>query len=169
MTTTAKDNVSVGLNSGTREYVISPQMVQDYTNAIQEHHPWYSASSPFGGSVAPALIRHSETYVDRRWYLPNPHGNLHAKQDWELYAPIMIGEHVTAHSVVIDRYLRRGRDYVVNEILLIGADGRVRARSRTHQSFLLDTAVTGEVVGKEREKEAGRRFVVGQGNSLEIL
>src|SRR5262249_28362525 len=109
------------------------------------------------------------TYVDRRWYLPNLHGNLHAKQDWELYAPIMIGEHITAHSVVIDRYIKRGRDYVVNEILLIGADGRVRARSRTHQSVLLDTAVTGEVVGKEREKETGRRFMVGQGNSLEIL
>jgi acyl dehydratase len=169
MSAAAKDHVYVGLNSGRREYVISPQLVQTYAETVREYHPWYTSTSPFGGPVAPALIRHSETYVDRRWYLPNLHGNLHAKQEWELFAPIMVGERITTHSVVIDRYIKRGRDYVVNEILLIGHDGRLCARSRTHQSFLLDLSVTGEVFGKEREKQAGRRFEVGQGVVLETL
>jgi acyl dehydratase len=169
MATSPKDHVYVGLDSGARAYTISPQMVRDYADAIQDHHSWYSGPSPFGGPVAPALIRHSETYVDRRWYLPNLHGNLHAKQEWELYAPILVGERITAHSVVIDRYIKRGRDYVVNEILLLGADGRVCVRSRTHQSFLLDASITGQVFGKEREKEAGRRFEVGKEPVLETL
>ncbi|MBI3250087.1 MAG: MaoC family dehydratase N-terminal domain-containing protein [Deltaproteobacteria bacterium] len=169
MSAAAKDHVYVGMDGGTREYLISPQMVQTYANAVCEHHPWYTGPSAFGGPVAPALIRHSEMYVDRRWYLPNLHGNLHAKQEWNLYAPILVGEKITAHSVVMDRYIKRGRDYVVDEVLLIGSDGRVCARSRTHQSFLLDTAVTGQVFGKEREKDVGRRFVVGQGESLETL
>ena len=169
MSTSPKDHVYVGMDSGTRKYTVSQQMVQEYANAIQDHHSWYSGPSPFGGPVAPALIRHSEMYVDRHWYLPNLHGNLHAKQEWDLYAPIMVGDHITAHSVVIDRYIKRGRDYVVCEILLIGADGRVRARSRTYQSFLLDTAAAGQVFGKEREKESGRRFEVGKGPVLETL
>lgn len=169
MSTTRKDHVYIGLDSGRREYVISPHLVQAYAETVREHHPWYTATSPFGGPVAPALIRHSETYVDRRWYLPNLHGNLHAKQEWELFAPIMVGERITTHSVVTDRYIKRGRDYVVNEILVIGNDGRICARSRTHQSFLLDTTATGEVFGKEREKQAGRRFEVGQGTILETL
>ncbi len=169
MATTAKDDVYVGMNSGTREYVISPEMVQTYMSALHAAHPWYTGPSPFGGPVAPTMIRHSEMYVDRRWYLPNIYGNLHAKQEWEFFAPIMVGERITAHSMVTDRYLKRGRDYVVNEILLLGADGRVCVRSRTHQSFLLDNPDTGLVVDKDREKAAGRRFVVGEGTNLETL
>jgi hypothetical protein len=169
MNTTGNDHVYVGLDCGRREYMVSSQMVQDYADAVQDHHPWYFGSSPFGGPVAPALIRHSEMFVDRRWYLPNIYGNLHAKQEWELFAPISVGEHITAHSLVVDRYIKRGRDYVVNEVLLLGDDGRVCARSRSHQSFLRDSTTTRTVIGKEREKETGRRFEVGQGTVLKTL
>jgi acyl dehydratase len=169
MPTLEKDTVYVGLDCDRREYVITPQLVQNYADAVQDHNTWYFGPSPFGGAVAPALLRHSEVYVDRRWYLPNLYGNLHAKQEWELFAPIMVGELIFAHSLVVDRYIKRNRDYVVNEALLIGADGRVRVRSRAHQSFLLDTSTSGTVVGKEREKETGRRFEVGKGAILETL
>lgn len=169
MPSAGKDEVYVGLDCGRRDYVISPQMVQEYADAVQDHHPWYFGSSPFGAPVAPGLIRHSEMFVDRRWYLPNIYGNLHAKQEWELFAPISVGEHLSAHSLVVDRYRKRGRDYVVNEVLCIGDDGRVRVRSRTHQSFLLENGGSGTVVGKEREKETGRRFEVGRGPILEEL
>jgi acyl dehydratase len=169
MSASGKDNVYVGMDCGRREYVISPEMVQAYATAIQDHNPWYSGPSPFGGAVAPALIRHSEMYIDRCWYLPNLHGNLHAKQEWELFAPIMVGEHLSAHSLVVDRYIKRGRDYVVNEVLFLGDDGRVRVRSRTHQSFLLESSGSGIVVGQEREKESGRRFEVGKGPVRETL
>jgi acyl dehydratase len=169
MSSAAKDSVHVGMDCGTRQYDISPQLVKDYADAIQDHNPWYFGSSPFGGPVAPGLIRHSEMYVDRRWYLPNIYGNLHARQEWEFFAPIMVGEKLTTHSLVKERYIKRGRDYVVNEVVMVGPDGRVCVRSRTHQSFLRDEATTGTVVGKEREKEAGRRFAVGQEAVLETL
>lgn len=169
MTTSAKDHVYVGMDCGTRQYEISPQLVQQYTDAVHDHNPWYADASPFGGPVAPALIRHSEMYVDRRWYLPYIYGNLHAKQEWELFSPIKVGERISTHSLVTDRYDKRGRDYVVNEVLMLGADGRVCARSRTHQSFLREVVTTGLVFGKEREKAAGRRFEVGQGTVLETL
>jgi len=169
MTTPAKDHVYVGMDSGTRQYEISPQLVQHYADAIHDHNPWYVGSSPFGGPVAPALIRHSEMYVDRRWYLPYIYGNLHARQEWELFSPIKVGERVSTHSVVTDRYEKRGRLYVVCEVLILSADGRLCARSRTHQSFLREEATTGVVVDKSREKAAGRRFEVGQGKTLETL
>src|SRR2546428_2908177 len=71
MPSVGKDEVYVGLDCGRRAYVISSQMVQEYADAVQDHHPWYFSSSPFGAPVAPGLIRHSEMFVDRRWYLPN--------------------------------------------------------------------------------------------------
>jgi len=169
MTKTMKDNVYVGMDCGRREYVISPHLVREYAEAVEDNNSWYSGSSPFGGPVAPGLIRHSEVYVDRRWYLPNIYGNLHAKQEWELFAPVLVGEKISAHSLVVDRYAKRGRDYVVNEVLLLGDDGRLRVRSRTHQSFLQDKSGSGTVVGKEREKDAGRRFEVGTGPTIEKL
>ena len=168
-TTTKKDDVSVGLDCGRRDYVISPELVQMYADAVEDHNPWYSGPSPFGGAVAPALIRHSEVFVDRRWYLPNIYGNLHAKQEWELFAPIMVGELLLTHSFVTERYTKRGRDYVVNEVLYLGAEGQVYARGRTHQSFVREGANNGTVVGKDREKETGRRFEVGTGAALETL
>jgi acyl dehydratase len=70
---------------------------------------------------------------------------------------------------VTDRYDKRGREYVVCEVLMLGADGRLCVRSRTHQSFLREVVTSGLVFGKEREKAAGRRFEVGQGTILETL
>ena len=169
MTTPTKDQVYVGMDCGTRQYDISPMLVQQYADGIHDHNPWYTGPTPFGGPVAPALIRHSEMYVDRRWYLPYIYGNLHAKQEWEIFSPIKVGERVSTHSVVTDRYDKRGREYVVNEVLMLGDDGRLCVRSRTHQSFLREVVTTGLVFGKEREKAEGRRFEVGQGKVLEAL
>src|SRR5260221_13415854 len=105
-------------------------------------------------------------YVDRRWYLPYIYGNLHARQEWELFSPIKVGERISTHSSVTDRYSKRGREYVVNEVLMLGVDGRLCVRSRTHQRFLREAMTTGLVFGKELEKEAGLRFEVGQGMAL---
>jgi hypothetical protein len=169
MTTAQNDHVYVGMDCGQREYVVTLDLVQQYADAVQDYNPWYFGDSPFGGPIAPALIRHSEMFVDRRWYLPNIYGNLHARQEWELFAPLMLGERMIAHSLVTDRYIKRGRDYVVNEVLFFGDDGRLRLRSRSHQSFLREHSTGETVVGKEREKARGRQFSVGQGPVIEHL
>ncbi|MFQ5878981.1 MAG: MaoC family dehydratase N-terminal domain-containing protein [Dehalococcoidia bacterium] len=161
--------VYVGLDCGRRDYVVTPQMVQEYADAVQDYNPWYFGPSPLGGAVTPTLVRHSEVFRDRRWYLRNTYGNLHAKQEWELFHPIMVGDHITGHSLVMDRYAKRGRDYVVNEALLFADDGRLLLRGRTHTGFLPEGVSSGIVVGKEREKEVGRRFEVGAGQVLEAV
>ena len=48
---------------------------------------------PVGAPVAPALILHSEVYRDLSWYL-NIFGNLHARQEWELFQPMLVGDRV---------------------------------------------------------------------------
>ena len=110
--------------------------------------------------MAPALLYHSEVYRDLGWYLPNLIGNLHAKQEWELFAPMLVGETVRTRSTVVDRYRKRNREYVVNEVLITDADGRWLQRSRTHQSFLADDPGDAVVVDKERERRPDRRFEV---------
>jgi acyl dehydratase len=119
-------------------------------------------------SYAPPLLYHSEVYRDLRWYLPNIIGNLHARQEWELFHPMRVGDTVRSRSTVVDRYRKRDRLYVVNEVLLTDGDGRWLQRSRTHQSFLADNPDDGLVVDRDREKRPERRFAVGEGDGEEI-
>ena len=109
------------------------------------------------GDVAPALLYHSEVYANLSWYLPNIIGNLHARQEWELFSPLRVGETVRSRVTVVERYRKRDRNYVVGEVLWTTAAGRWLQRSRTHQSFLADDP-SGIVVDKAREKRSDRRF-----------
>ena len=169
MVSVAKGEIPVGLDLGGHEYEITPDLVEDYAAGVDDHHAWYTGDSPFGGAVAPALILHSEVYRFGGWYLPNIWGNLHARQEWELFAPIMVGERVTTRSTIVDRFIKRGRDYVVNEVQIFGQDGRLLRRGRTHQSFVMEQAQQGLAVDKGREKSAERRFEIGQGEFAEEI
>ncbi len=168
MVATRTDEVYVGRDYGGREVEITPELVRHYAEAVGDENPWYFGESPFGGPVAPALILHSEVFRDLGWYLPNVYGNLHAKQEWELFQPVMVGDTLTTRSLIVDRYVKRDRDYVVKEVTCFGPDGRIVSRSRTNQSFLLDTGL-GTVVDKKREKRSDRRFEVNAQESLEDI
>jgi acyl dehydratase len=165
----ADEEVYVGLQRDPHDFDVTPDLIDVYSAAVGDHHPWYTGDSPFGGPVAPALLRHSQVYLFPGWYLSS-FGNLHAKQEWELYHPMMVGDHLTAHSLISDRYSRRDRDSVVHEVTISTASGRVLNRGRTHQSFLQDpTPVTDVVIDKEREKSSARRFDISLEGALEDL
>ena len=168
MVGTRSDEIYVGRDYGGREVEITPEMVRQHAEAVDDRNPWYFGDSPFGGAMAPALILHSECYKDLSWYLPNLYGNLHAKQEWELFQPIMVGETVATRSLIVDRYAKRDREYIVKEVSCFGTGGRLLNRGRTHQSFLLGRQ-EGIVVDKEREKRSDRRFDTGSEAPLEEI
>jgi acyl dehydratase len=154
----------VGRHCGSHEYEVSRAVVDFYAEALDDHHPLYA-------DVAPPLLYHSECYSFLgEWYLRNLIGNLHAQQDWEMFAPLRIGTRVRTRSTIVDRYHKRGRDYVVNETDVMDDDGRLCVRGRTHQSFLPEVpAGEGYVVD---EKSAGKKaarppFPTGTGELLE--
>src|SRR2546422_8232561 len=161
--------VYVGRYFGGREVDITLELVRGYSESVADHHAWYSGESPWGGAVAPALLLHSEVYRNLGWYLPKVYGNLHARQEWDLFQPALVGDNVATRSVVIDRYIKRDREYIVNEVTCFAADGRTVSRGRTHQSFLLDTTGAGVVIDKDREKRADRRFEVGSAEAVEEI
>ena len=155
------NGVPVGKDLGGHEYEIGPERIEAYEAGTADRNPFYR-------KVAPALLFHSECYTFLQdWYLPNLVGNLHAKQEWELFGAARVGERVRTRAFVAERYRKRTRDYVVCETLLFGPSGAVLLRGRTHQSFLADEP-EGVVVDKEREKRADRRFEIGQGPGREM-
>ena len=122
---------SVGRHCGGNEYTISREVVDFYADALDDRSKLYDR-------CAQPLLYHSECYrFVGEWYLKNLFGNLHARQDWEMFAPVSIGQAVRTRSTIVERYDKRGRNYVVNETDLVAAeDGRLLVRGRTHQSFL---------------------------------
>lgn len=162
-------DIYVGRSFGRRELEITAELVHKYSAGTGDWNPWYTGESAFGRPVAPALILHSEVYRDVSWYL-SVFGNLHARQEWELFHPTMVGETVSAVRTIVDRYTKRDREYVVNEVNVFGSDGRLLNRGRTHQSFLLKRQ-DGEsvVVDKDREKRGDRRFDLGDGAVVEEI
>jgi hypothetical protein len=121
----------VGRHCGSHRYDVTSELVRFYADALDDPNPLYQG-------LAPSLLFHSECYkVLGEWYLANLFGNLHARQDWELFQPIPIGAAVRTRSTIIERYHKRGRDYIVNETdVMADGDGRLLVRGRTHQSFL---------------------------------
>jgi acyl dehydratase len=161
-------DVFVGRDMGGNEYTITADQVRLYEDGTEDRNAWYRTTSPFGGPLAPALLFHSEVFKNLAWYLPNIIGNLHAKQEWEIFHPMMVGDTVRSRSIVVERYAKRNREYVVNEVLISDTAGRWLQRSRTHQSFLIEEGRAGFVVDKDREKRADRKFVVGEGAGPEV-
>lgn len=146
----APTEVVVGQDVGGRETVVSAEDLARYRAG--------TGAGDLPDDPVPALLYHSEVYRDLSWYLPNLIGNLHARQEWELFAPMRLGDRVRSRVTVVDRYRKRDRDYVVAEVLWTSADGRWLQRSRTHQSFLADLPAGALVVDRERERRRDRRF-----------
>jgi acyl dehydratase len=154
------DQVHVGQDLGGREFAIPAEDVARYREG--------TANDAAAASPAPPLLYHSEVYRRLDWYLANIIGNLHARQEWELFAPLRVGDVVRSHSTVVERYRKRNRDYVVNEVLFTDADGRWLQRSRTHQSFLADDPGPDMVVDRDRERRGDRRFALPEGDGEEF-
>jgi acyl dehydratase len=152
--------VHVGMDLGGREFAVSTEHVAAYVAG--------TGTVDIPGPFAPPLLYHSEVYRALHWYLPNIIGNLHARQEWELFFPMRVGDTIRSRSTVADRYRKRDRLYVVNEVLLTTGEGRWLQRSRTHQSFLAEDPTGELVVDREREKRPERRFTVGEGDGDEI-
>jgi len=78
---------------------------------------------------------------------------------------------VRTRSTIVERYAKRGRDYVVNETDVVAAsDGRLLVRGRTHQSFLpkRDAPAAGFVVDASTAARKGvrERFPSATGREL---
>jgi acyl dehydratase len=158
-----RSEIYVGRDLGSYDYEITPALVQKYVEGTGDDNPWYRGASPLGGPIAPGLIMHSAAFRNLDWYPPNVYGNLHARQQWELFAPVMVGERLRARSMVVDRYLKREREYIVLEVLIADAAGRIAGRGRAHQSFIVSERKSeGYAIDKSRERDSGRVFHVGE-------
>ena len=161
-------NVYVGKDLGTLALTITEEMVEHYILGLNAPHPWYLDDSPFGGPVAPALIFQDVSTRFQGWYLDNLVGNLWIRQEWDVFAPVRVGQSLRCAARVADRYQKRGRDVVVQEVSITDETGQLVARGRHHQSFL-PTQSSGEVTLRDpKAKEGARTYAEPSGEPLSL-
>src|SRR5207249_1459660 len=149
-------DVYPGKDLGTLELTVTDEMVQHYIKGLDEPNPWYTAASPFGGPVAPVIIYQQADSEFKGWYLDNLFGNLWRRQEWEIYAPTRVGQVLRCSARVADRYRRRDRDVVAQEMWVRDEAGHLIARCVHHQSFLAEQT-SGEVTLRDPASKDGAR------------
>src|SRR5438093_1105817 len=163
-------DVYPGKDLGTLELTITDEMVQHYIKGLDEPNPWYTTASPFGGPVAPVIVYQQADSEFKGWYLDNLFGNLWRRQEWEIYAPTRVGQVLRCSARVADRYRRRDREIVAQEMSVRDEAGDLVARSVHHQSFLAEQT-SGEVALRDPASKEGAKQgdeLAGEPLSLEL-
>ena len=113
------DDFVVGHEYPPVRYVLEPDRVTKYVEAVEDPHPLYTdeavaARSRFGGLIAPPAIAAIMTTL--RIALQDatmPPGAIHAKQYFKFVRPLRPGDTLEIRVRLLDKYEKRGRKWVV--------------------------------------------------------
>ena len=131
------DRLQVGEEFVSDTLLVTPEVIETYAWAVDDHHPWFSGDSPFGGPVAPPTMLGNQALHLRhsRYTVP---GGLHAKMEFEFVEPIQPGMRTRSRGRVTDKYERRGKPYMVTEFTTEDERGTVLVRGRFTQMLFRD-------------------------------
>lgn len=108
------ETLTVGEEFVSDTHLVTPEDIEAYAFAVEDEHPWFSGPSPFGGPVAhPTLMANQALLLRHGKYIV--HAGLHAKMEFNFLEPVRPGMRVRSRGRVIDKYERRGRQYMVTE------------------------------------------------------
>lgn len=111
------------------EYVLTPELAREYAEGIEDFNPWYLENSPFGAPIAnPILLVAQHVRLFKTGYATG--GNVHTRHDTQFLNPARIGKKVTVSGKLVEKYIRRGREYLVVECRSVDEDGVELCRDR---------------------------------------
>ena len=128
---TSFDEIEVGRVLGEMDWVVTPEMIQKQCEMDADYHTWYFLDSPWGGRIAPPQI----SYRPPRWLLSRTYNvrGLFVKWEMENLKPIKPDVTMRVTAKVIDKYVRKEREFVVYESEAKDPEGQVIFRTRrTH-------------------------------------
>lgn len=131
------DALQVGEEFVSDTQLVTPEDVETYAFAVEDHHPWFSEASPFGEPVAhPTFLANQALRLRHSRYVV--HAGLHARMEFEFLEPIRHGVRARSRGKVIDKYERRGKPYMVTEYVTEDEHGTVLVRGKFTQMLFRD-------------------------------
>ncbi len=108
------EDVTVGEEFMSDDFLIKPEDVERFAYAVDDHHAWFFEDSPFGGKIVhPTLLGNQALLMRHNKYIV-PAG-LHAKMQFEFIEPVRPGMRVRSYGKILDKYEKRGRHYMVTQ------------------------------------------------------
>jgi len=132
------DEIRVGDTFGPIEFLPDEKTVREFCEERGDHNPIYRKDSPFGGPVVPPAFRASlqgQRTLATRYDM---HATFPTRSEHEYVNPARVGKRLITAGKLTDKYIKRGREYVVVESSTVDEDGLEIRRSREHILLSLD-------------------------------
>lgn len=125
---TSYEDIQVGADLGTIPWSVTPEQIAAICESDDDYHEWYTVGSPFGGVIAPVLIAYppvrllfSRAYNVRGLFYEIALDNLN---------PIRPGKAMFVSGRIVDKWIKRDREYVAYEGECTDEDGLPIFRTR---------------------------------------
>jgi len=137
------DKLEVGETLPEMNVVYDEDMQGRFLAALQEENPWYYSESPWGGPLTYHPLLDDAPMEAAMHCYQYPFGFVHARQETEFINPLPLGKPACITTKIADKYVKRGKGYIVIESLIVDEDGVEIMRTRNHA-----------MIDDERVKEA---------------
>jgi hypothetical protein len=119
------------------EFVVTPEMNQQYLYAEEDFHPRYIEASEEGPPlVHPGLLYNmSNNTRSPSFFLPPGWGEIHAGEDTEFLNPPKVGKRFRITWKVIETFEKKGRPWHILDILITDEDGVEIMRRKMTNTF----------------------------------
>jgi 3-hydroxybutyryl-CoA dehydratase len=122
------DEIEVGHNFSPLVFAIDEDLIVQYADTVGDNDPLhrdrpYARGAGYRGIVAPPTI--AALYVLKAYRtdaLPPP-GGVHFRQRFRFHHPIEAGDVLRVHASVVDKYVKKGRQFLVIESTARNQDG----------------------------------------------
>ena len=119
----AFEDIEIGADLGEIEWVVTLEDIEKQCVLDDDRHDWFLTDSPFGGRIAPPQIQ----YRPPRWLLSRNYNlrGVFYKWGFEHVRPIRPGEPITVSGRIVDKWVKRDREFVKLEAVGRDASGEV--------------------------------------------
>lgn len=101
-------------------YVLTQEMLEEYRRGVMDPE-----------AAFPTISHKVDVGAYGRAY--RDHGSVNARCAFHCYNTPIPGKRITVHAWIADKYLRRGKTYIVTEAVSVDEDGRLLDRVITHE------------------------------------
>lgn len=129
-------DLAVGDEQEPLEFVVTPELNEQYLYAVADYDPRYTVPGPDGASIVHPAVLLNMTSRTRSpsFALPEGWSSIHARDETEFLRPARVGETLTVRWTVVALYEKRGRPYQAVEAVVTDGQGRTVLRRIAHST-----------------------------------
>ena len=117
--------IPIGMDLGTLEMTLDEETVRNRTELVQ-----WQAKGPAAKGFAPPGFTISQHARMKFEALPEMRVSIWAKSEQEFLKPMKLGGKILIRGRIVDKYVKRGRNYMVTDLETVDEAGEVLIRSR---------------------------------------